>query len=259
MNILNKRSSLRVMSAFVLTAVSLTFSGTSIAETFKASSAKHPVALIELYTSQGCSSCPPAEEWLGELDKIGIDSNQAVPLALHVNYWDYIGWKDEFAKEYFTKRQYQYRRANHSSSVYTPQIMFNGGDVRRVALHNSLAKLRQQNAVVAFDVVAKTVEDKKLNIAIDFKRIDPVAKNSNLVVVLAESNMLKAIKSGENAGRTLKHSHVVREWKKLGKIRNRHNIELAIKPEWKKKNLEVVVFVETDDLQTQQALQLALK
>lgn len=229
------------------------------AETFKASSSKHPTALIELYTSQGCSSCPPSEKWLGNLEKSGIGNDKAVPLALHVDYWDYIGWEDQFSQKYFTQRQYEYRKLKHSSSVYTPQIIFNGGDVRRVTLNNSLSELRQQNAAVSFNLEADTINKNNIKVMIDFDRIDPVAQNSNVVVVLAENNLVKNIETGENAGRTLEHQHVVRVWKNMGKIRNNYSVDLNIDPTWKLDNLEVVVIVETDDMQTQQALQLALK
>jgi len=229
------------------------------AETFKANSSKHPVALIELYTSQGCSSCPPAEKWLGNLEKSGVSSKQAIPLALHVDYWDYIGWEDQFSKKYFTERQYQYRRTNHSSSVYTPQIMFNGNDVKDVEFGNSLAQLRHQNASVDFNVTADTVNAQTLKVAIDFSRIDDIAKNSNVVLVLAENNLIGNIKSGENAGRTLKHNHVVRVWKNMGKIRNKFNLNVTLDPNWNKDHLDLVVIVETSEMQTQQALKLALK
>jgi len=234
------------------------FSSYASAETFKASSSEHPVALIELYTSQGCSSCPPSEKWLGNLEKSGVGNDKAVPLALHIDYWDYIGWKDQFSQKYFKQRQYQFRQLNHSSSVYTPQIMFNGADVRRVSFDNSLSKLRQESAAVSFDLVAETTNDNKVSLKIDFDRIDDVAKDSNVIVVIAENDLVKDISRGENAGRTLEHHHVARLWKNLGKVQENYSLDLDIDPTWKLDNLEVVVIVETDDLQTQQALQLAL-
>lgn len=258
MNTQSKLNNLRKLVVFYACAVALFASTQSFAEIYKANSSKHPIALIELYTSQGCSSCPPAEKWLGELEQSGIKSDQAIPLALHVDYWDYIGWKDEFSQKYFTQRQYQYRKTNHSSSVYTPQIMFNGDDVRRVKFGNSLIELSHQNAAVSFNVTAEALNENNLNVAIDFNRIDEIAKTSNVVVVLAENNLVGNIESGENAGRTLKHNHVVRVWKNMGQIRNRFNLNLVINPKWNKDNLDIVVIVETSDMQTQQVLRLAL-
>jgi len=101
--------------------------------------------------------------------------------------------------------------------------------------------------------------ENSIKLAIDFDQIDPIAKNSKVVVVLAENNLVGHIKSGENAGRTLKHNHVVRVWKNMGQIRSKYDLELAINPAWNLDNLEVVIIVETADMQTQQALQLALR
>ena len=248
-----------IIPSIAFTALLLFASNQSYADTYTAKSAKHPVALIELYTSQGCSSCPPAEEWLGNLEKKGLKNNQVIPLALHVDYWDYIGWQDQFAQKYFSKRQYQYKKTNHSTSVYTPQIMFNGNDVRDLSLNNSLTELSAKDAVVSFNLAAKKLNDKRINVTIDFDRVDSIAKASNVVVVLAENNLVGDIKSGENVGRKLKHNHVVRIWKNLGKIRSYYDLDFAIKPTWELNNLEVVVIVETADMQTQQALQLRLK
>lgn len=264
MNRLFNRRHLNPITAYLLIILSLVVVDLSYADKhdtkiFQASSSKHPVALIELYTSQGCSSCPPAEKWLFNLEKSGITKDKAIPLALHVDYWDYIGWEDQFSQKYFTQRQYQYRKTNHSASVYTPQIMFNGNDVRRVTLNNSLDELRHVIAPVAFDVKADTQSVNNLKLAINFKRIDSSSKNSRVVVVLAENKLVGNIKSGENAGRKLSHNHVVRVWKNLGQIRDQFTLNLDMKQSWNRDNLELVVIVETADMQTQQALKLSLK
>jgi hypothetical protein len=228
------------------------------AETYSASSSDHPVALVELYTSQGCSSCPPADIWLGNLESTGISNKQVVPLALHVDYWDYIGWKDQFAQKTFIERQYQYRIINHSSSVYTPQIMFNGEDIRGVSLGRSLGQISGKKAVVAFELEASTITNDQIEVKVDFKSIDKVAKNSVLILVLAENNLVGNIKAGENTGRTLKHHHVARVWKNLGKLKKSMLMNISLKKEWNRKNLELVAFVETPEMQIQQTLQLVL-
>ena len=91
----------------------------------QATSPKNTVALVELYTSQGCSSCPPADRWLSQLPS-RIDSSRAVPLALHVGYWDYIGWKDPFAKREFNDRQSQLAALNGNRTRYTPGVFVQG-------------------------------------------------------------------------------------------------------------------------------------
>jgi hypothetical protein len=86
--------------------------------------------LIELYTSQGCSSCPPAERWLGSLQQDPRLWNELIPVAFHVDYWDYIGWKDQLAQPAFSQRQRQYNREKGLSSVYTPGFVVNGQEWR---------------------------------------------------------------------------------------------------------------------------------
>src|SRR3954471_19082944 len=95
-------------------------------------------ALVELYTSEGCSSCPPAEKWLGELKNAAGLWRDFVPVAFHVNYWDHLGWRDVLASKAFTAREHAYAEAWNSSSVYTPCFVRNGaewrpGDVGAVA------------------------------------------------------------------------------------------------------------------------------
>ena len=94
------------------------------------SSGTSRVALLELYTSEGCSSCPPADRWLSGLAAKGVNSERVVPLALHVDYWDYIGWRDRFAHPGFSERQRQMAVLGNSTLVYTPQVMLNGRDFR---------------------------------------------------------------------------------------------------------------------------------
>ena len=88
----------------------------------------HTVALVELYTSQGCSSCPPADRWLSALQS-SFTADRAIPLALHVGYWDYIGWKDPFARREFNARQSELAAANRNRSVYTPGVFVQGREM----------------------------------------------------------------------------------------------------------------------------------
>jgi len=106
------------------------FSGQLAAAQCSASSGSWRIPLVELYTSEGCSSCPPADRWLSSLTADPSNSERVIPLALHVDYWDYIGWKDRFAQSKFSTRQREMVRLNHSAIVYTPQVMLNGKDFR---------------------------------------------------------------------------------------------------------------------------------
>ena len=113
------------MRKLLAAALLVTAMPVSQAATCQATSPKNTVALVELYTSQGCSSCPPADRWLSQLPT-RIDANRAVPLALHVGYWDYIGWKDPFAKREFNDRQSQLAALNGSNTRYTPGVFVQG-------------------------------------------------------------------------------------------------------------------------------------
>src|SRR5437867_12727009 len=111
----------------LLTMAALSLGSTAVQADCRATSPDYSVALIELYTSEGCDSCPPADRWLSRLSD-SSERKRAVPLALHVDYWDRLGWKDRFASAAFTERQYEEMRRQHSAFVYTPQILLQGRD-----------------------------------------------------------------------------------------------------------------------------------
>jgi len=114
-----------------------------------AKSGPNTAALVELYTSEGCSSCPPADRWLSGLSAQGYVPERVVPLALHVDYWDYIGWKDPYAKRVFSQRQRKLTQLQRLALVYTPQVMLQGQDFRgwgTPAFEQALAKINARPA-----------------------------------------------------------------------------------------------------------------
>ena len=114
--------------------------------TCEVNSQPHRVALLELYTSEGCSSCPPADKWLSELSGIGLDANKVVPLSLHVDYWNYIGWRDPYSSSQYTARQREQGQRNRLLSIYTPQMVINGQDYRAWRRQDIRRKLKYTNA-----------------------------------------------------------------------------------------------------------------
>jgi hypothetical protein len=119
-----------------------------------ARSGAQTVALVELYTSEGCSSCPPADRWLAGLAE-RYTSWQVVPLALHVDYWDYIGWKDPYAKREFSQRQRRLSRLQRAALVYTPQVLLQGADFRRwdgVEFDRAIARINAQLARASLEL-----------------------------------------------------------------------------------------------------------
>ena len=124
-----------------------------------AKSPEHRVSLLELYTSEGCSSCPPADRFLSGLEKSGLTNKQLIPLAFHVTYWDYIGWKDPFAAIINDDRQRAIAKVNRSRSIYTPQFVFNGADYRqRNSLNENIQKINQQKAAVDLVLDVEKIE-----------------------------------------------------------------------------------------------------
>src|ERR1700687_1098039 len=112
---------------FTLLALSL---GTANAVQCTAKSPEKTIALVELYTSEGCDSCPPADKWLSSLGPRGYAPDRVVPIALHVDYWDYIGWKDPYARQAPSARQRKMAKLARAAMIYTPQVLLQGQDFR---------------------------------------------------------------------------------------------------------------------------------
>ncbi|HEY3326373.1 MAG TPA: DUF1223 domain-containing protein [Novimethylophilus sp.] len=200
-------------------------------------------ALLELYTSEGCSSCPPADRWLGRLAAQGFSANRVVPLALHVDYWDYIGWQDRFAKPAFTARQ---REQAAIGFVYTPQVMLNGQDFRGWG-----SAARFEETVAAINRTAPRADIRlSLNQApgkLEADIVVQLAKQEDAAVYLAlyENDLSTQVKAGENSGTTLHHDYVVREWLGPYAANGKHIRQtIALKPGWKAKDSGIVAFVQ---------------
>jgi hypothetical protein len=172
-----------------------------------------PPVVVELFTSQGCSSCPPADALLGKLAK----RPDVVALAFHVDYWDYIGWKDPYASPAFTQRQHSYADALGLHMVYTPQMVIDGhADVvgsHTLAVEAAIADARQQpkllltlghNAAGAYDV---RIPDAPAGGA---------SGPASVWLVLFDRQHQTPVKRGENAGATLTDYNIVREFRRLG-------------------------------------------
>jgi hypothetical protein len=169
--------------------------------------------LIELYTSEGCSSCPPADRWLSTRFSPGA-THDAVPLAFHVDYWDRLGWKDRFASPRYTARQYQAMHANRATFVYTPQVVLQGRDFtgwRRGDASTALAAASRRNASVSIALsVAASGSAIDVDVAI---ALDASPKPSTmLALAYVDSGLASDVRAGENRGERLVHDHVVRAY-----------------------------------------------
>jgi hypothetical protein len=173
-----------------------------------------------------------------------------VPLALHVGYWDYIGWKDPYAQGAFADRQSWLARLNRQKSVYTPQFFVGGVEPRasRVTLRDEVRRLNATTAVAAIRMQASLAPHSALSLSAEATSragADPAA----LYLALAESGLVSKVMRGENGGATLSHDHVVREW--IGPIRLSGGTalvrrEIALPPVWNRMRLEIVAFVQNE-------------
>ena len=170
-------------------------------------------AVIELFTSQGCSSCPPADKLLGEL----AHDPSLVTLSLPVDYWDYLGWKDTLALHGHSNRQRAYSLSRGDRDVYTPQAVINGVvhvlGSDRAAIDKAIAQTNQNTKTLALSVKMKIADGK---VTVSVPAADNVQDSAEVWLCPITGNAPVAIGRGENSGRTLTYSNVVRRWIKLG-------------------------------------------
>jgi len=168
-------------------------------------------ALIELFTSEGCSSCPAADEALEETQKMYSDKDVLI-VGYHVDYWDKLGWKDIFSDASFTQRQEYYSNIFHLNSIYTPQVVVNGrkefiGSNKSKLVSSIEEQLNERSAVsIKLNVVQYT--EGKIDVHYSAEGVD--AKKEQAILVLVQKMATNEIKKGENNGRTLHHINIVR-------------------------------------------------
>ncbi|MSQ52337.1 MAG: DUF1223 domain-containing protein [Betaproteobacteria bacterium] len=181
-----------------------------------AKSPGHTLALVELYTSEGCDSCPPADKWLRSIASTrGVQG--VVPLALHVDYWDYIGWKDPFARPQFASRQRELSAVQGRTFVYTPQVVFGGRDYRRWGSSgeflDDVKKTNAQPARADIEISIMTLPGGRIEARAETK-IPDARHRADTVLYLAiyQNGLSTAVAAGENRGKTLAHDFVARAW-----------------------------------------------
>jgi len=169
------------------------------------------VIVVELYTSQGCSSCPPADEFVAML----ASDPRILPLALHVDYWDYIGWADAFANPQFTDRQRAYAAAIGSRTLYTPQLIIGGQDrIEGFSPEETAARLQEHLALAAPITLTVTREGDRLIIRAEAD--PPLTETVRVQLVRYTPEATVEIERGENAGRTITYHNIVTSWEGLG-------------------------------------------
>jgi hypothetical protein len=202
--------------------LAVTSAATAAAATCRTVSPAYTVALVELYTSQGCSSCPPADRWLSGLPA-GDPQFRAIPLALHIGYWDYIGWKDPFARKEFNDRQYLLAGHNGSGRVYTPEVFVGAGELaawdRPQALAAALSAVNAMPARASIDLQARWLaaatgaDDTGRHLVVQARwSADASARDPQLLLAVKRNGYVTRVQAGENSGSMLRNDHVVRAW-----------------------------------------------
>jgi len=210
--------------------------------TFASAQTKTPV-VVELFTSEGCSSCPPADQLLFKLEQQPVAGADIIVLGEHVDYWDQLGWRDRFSSAAFTNRQENYARAFGIAGPYTPQMVING----RVEFvgndaQEALRRIADQKSPKSAPQLLLTQSGDHLHVS-----VTGANRSLNVFCAIAERDLSTHVGNGENRGRDLRHTGVVRQLTKLGSTRDGRfdsDFPLRLAPDWKVDNLHAVVFLQ---------------
>jgi hypothetical protein len=219
-----------------------------------AQSPAHSVALIELYTSEGCSSCPPADRWLGELSR-RFAAEKVIALSLHVDYWDHIGWKDPFAQAQFSARQRWLSQLAAGSTIYTPEVFAGMKELRgwnkQDVVKQRIQAINNQPARAQISISMSPSGDAAVDLAARFALVDSTRIGAGVegIVVVFEKTLSTDVRAGENKGARLKHDNVVRYWSapvmlhaQTGHAELRQTVKLPA--DWERENLVIAALVQ---------------
>jgi hypothetical protein len=201
-----------------------------------------PPVLVELFTSEGCSSCPPADAALAALARDpAFRTAEVIPLELHVDYWNHLGWADPFSAPEYTARQEEYERVLGGDGLYTPQMVVDGW-VAGVATPGSLRKGVEKAAAKEKTRLEVLVASAKPGLDVVVR--PPSGLSGRLRVVLSEDRLSSKVERGENRGLTLAHAPVARLLVDDGPVSGEHHLRLGLSAGWKREQLRVVAFVQ---------------
>ena len=220
-----------------------------------ASSVARSIVVAELFTSEGCSSCPPADDVLSQFARQPASDVEVLALGEHVDYWDRLGWRDPFSSPAYSSRQSNYdARVFHRNEMYTPQLVIDGrfecvgSDVDSIhhAITQAAAALK---ALVEVTIVRADDRELGVTVRVDVPPALTLRESGDVLVAVAEDNLLSKVQRGENGGRTLRHSAVVRSLKTVGTLSPQDrawstSASVVLEPEWQPSNVRVVSFLQ---------------
>ena len=217
------------------------------AEPIVVNSSERQTAVLELYTSEGCSSCPPADRWLSKLVTAPQKDLDVLALSFHVDYWNYLGWKDRFSSADYTRRQRMLGANNLQRTIYTPEFFVNGMEARGAG--KILDKIQQVNRQRAPLDLRLTVsrDDTDLVLALDSPSARDTLGQVQHRYLVYENNLSTDVKRGENSGRKLRHQQVVRYMSSARGLSDSNQHRIPIDPEWRAQNVGVAVLVTSLD------------
>jgi hypothetical protein len=234
-----------ILAAFFVSAAMITKAITSRGIESHKTIATKGFAVVELFTSEGCSSCPPADELVSRIEKETKDQPVYI-LAYHVDYWNRLGWKDVFSSAEYSNRQSQYAEWLHSGSVYTPQIVVNGqkefiGSEEGI-LRNAIKSNLQKSANHTLSFSDFKINNNKVTLQY---HTEATEGNTSLILAVVAKAAQSKVKSGENSGRTLSHVQIVRQLQTID-LNGKHegNSNVAIQQGLNIKDLEIIGFVQ---------------
>jgi hypothetical protein len=219
--------------------------------------AERTPVLVELFTSEGCSTCPPADILLGKLASLQpIAGAEIIALEEHVDYWNHDGWVDSYSSLDWTIRQQEYAAHFKTKSPYTPQMIVDGlsqfvGTNAREAQVSIQEALQHPKAQITINAESTSKSDAaRIEVRVGNLSGASIQEPADVWVAVTESNLETAVKAGENAGKNVQHAAVVRSLHKIGAVQVKDSSQFAatqqikFKSNWKTENLRIVVFVQ---------------
>lgn len=246
-----------IVSAFTFAlGATAVFAGERMGFSESSAASEDTPVVLELFTSEGCSSCPPADELLS---RIGALTTGVIPLAYHVDYWDSLGWSDPFSSSQWTMRQVEYVRAMQLSGSYTPQIVINGrwqcvgSDPNLIERTIATARATPPPGVVTVRATPPAAGSHKLNVSVS-AHIVRTAGDKSLIVVVAiyENGLMAKIDGGENSGHRIRYDYTVRKIIPAFELRPQagssleNELSINLDPSWKIDHLGVAAFIQDE-------------
>ncbi|MCR2747618.1 DUF1223 domain-containing protein [Limnobacter parvus] len=231
--------------------------GLAHAKTCAWTSPAERMIVAELYTSQGCSSCPPADRWLSKQLVSAERSSRILALSFHVDYWNYIGWADPYSNKQYSERQYAHKRVGNIGQVYTPQFVFSNQEVRRWSqasvIPQRLEAMKQDTSPLALHASLERKSPNSVEISVKTSWLDDRYKKGRMWLALYEDNLSQQVNAGENNGETLRHDRVVRYFSKPEMVstdKPTHVFRYTIPADWNQENVGIGVIVDNNESNT---------